>query len=901
MHYSDHVDQLIVLFFEAEKNLDEESFSESLIAVIQQCFHLPVKGIKTLDKSLLILDSLFHHFSKRSLDAPVFRLSIFIRDYISKESELKQFLISLLNGLYFGDIDLSLHQQQNKRENLELFLLQLLAEHVSRKTLNNILNNLSLDKKVNLIAYSFKYYREGSFIILNQFENLFKSSNSNVSKLLKNLIFHLRRKYYNVYTLMQILLNQSELSEEELKNTLKELEQYAFTQSQNIYALFNQLIPVMIESPIRVFDELENLKQLMNNEEYLPAEKERKEALHRTEELKAYFEPYFANHFIVQDFDAFARVFGFEGHSPLLQFQEEQTYIHYLSDKLSILKDLFENPLKLIQTDFRRIRNYFAFTLSIISHLEALKRNPSKYKEALDRMIFAIPTCGKILANQPSLPSLLGGLFSLVELLNKNTPNKIQLKDYPIFVFDQSEDKLFAKNHRFIGKLNRLYKSSVIHISKNETLLLAQKISVESLLDTTRTGSFGYGGARNCVFLLSPLLRDVYAQYRNLSKIHDIDEKDLLRIFQEDVLESDHKEGHVSNIIFMIDDDTEIPESNLFSQTLFSRELWNHYSFSPGYVLGRGTLYSVKFLNLIRLLKYPKKIFKHTEWIPLPFSVGMCEFLDKPRICVNLPFGGEESHLTGPVRCNPFLSPSIHLAGNRYPSTQWPTRFFVGLEKHLKSYIPYSFYVRMVSTLFDPNDKQGACIFPWNKMNFPFTFNNLKDVFKIISDDKIRKEMQKKFWKNVHHLLITTQKEEYSLSEHISDLIHMDINSILKDFKKNEILNRIEKRSLTEIGNVYKFFQRDAKYLWEFAIKVAEGIKAQVISNQTNVSENWFEACIDQSVNISEIIETIKNQIENLHGIHFRDYPLTEGFYLMFDVVGAAKFNKACSQILSKD
>src|SRR5205085_10235630 len=131
--------------------------------------------------------------------------------------------------------------------------------------------------------------------------------------------------------------------------------------------------------------------------------------------------------------------------------------------------------------------SYSAFVHEIISHLEALHRNPDAFIAGLEKTAFAMPTKGKLLEEMPTLPTMMDGLQALVD----NLPRKIKLKNDPIFDFDQSAAPLFAKNSRYIAQLNRTHKSSIIHISQDEAVALAQKLHVEKLIQTTRTGAFG--------------------------------------------------------------------------------------------------------------------------------------------------------------------------------------------------------------------------------------------------------------------------------------------------------------------------------------------------------------------------------------------------------------------------
>lgn len=744
----------------AQKKVTDPDFSRTLTQSIVHCFHIPTEKIHKEKKAFLILDPLFYQFS--ILTNTPFHLPKFIESCSLKKGELKSFLIAVINGLYFGDINLSDLQKHNRRENLELFMFQIVAEHVSNKTLTQMLSRLSLDQQAALICYCFKNYREGSFFILSLLENMPKKQTS--SPLLKKLIVELRRKYFDTEIFLRLLQERSEIDEKNLQEIISELEKQALELTKDCYSLFSKVIPLMIESPVLVFEELEKLKQQIQT--YKPANNDKEAAENKRNNLKMQFEKYGASQYTFNEFQAFVRSFGLYGKFPLFEQQGEKI-INFLSliKNLQLIEEIFRNPLTLAATDPYKVRNFFGFVLTIILHLDSLHHDPSKYQGGLARLTCGIPTCGRTLSAQPAIVSIVTGFDTLVKFLNHKKAMAssirenddggpaIALRDYPIFVFDQSDSQLFEINSRYIRALNRRYNSSIIQISKEEALSLAKKIGIENLIVTTRKGEFGYAGARNCIFLMAPVLKNAFDMgFRSLKDVLEMDHEELMPLFQQFVLGDDSNPLLTGSTIFMVDDDIDVPESNIFSHALFAEESWNHYSHLYGYTYGRDTKSSIKFLSLQNLLQNPSEIFKFTKWKRFPFLAGMSELITKPKICLNLPFGNEEKHLILSRESNLLLQPSIHLAGPRYPGNLIPTHFFVALETYLEKFIPYAVCIGMMYDLLDPPGREDKKVLLWNEIDKIGTFKCLKDVFAFATNESTIKEMQRRFWENVEEV-----------------------------------------------------------------------------------------------------------------------------------------------------
>ncbi len=836
------------------EKIDNPDFRFKMIHTLVECFHISKQGMHKEDKAIIILDYLFKRFS--------FDFTEFINRYLPKKAEKKKFLIALLYGLYYEDIILVELHSQNKTASLEYFMLQVLAEHASEKTLRKILNDLPLEKQIALISYVYMYYREGSFYILSLFEEFYLDQEQGIGSILLGL----RRKYFDVHKLTQLITEQPIIDEAALSQLISNIQKHALNNTKESFSIFNELVPLMVDSPVRVYTAIEELKQKSAPKLYQPVAHIREQAFKERDSLKKQFDSFYTTPFSLEEFQNFVQLFGLEKQQPQFKFQGSINITNTLVDNLRILHQIFFDPLLLASLDQKEVLFYFSYVLNIYLHLDAMHRNPSEYRLGIDGITCGIPTKGKVLERQSTLPTILLGLTTMTKFL------RTKIKSYPIFVYDQSDTELFRKNQRTINKLNRQYKSSVIHVSQEAALSLAKKIGVEELLNTTEEGAFGYGGMRNCVSLLTLLLKHAFQMgKKSLDEVLSMDEKTLSNIFRQVVLEA-------KNAILMLDDDMVVPESNLFSYALFMKKSPHGYSYTYGYMEGRGTRFANVYSSLDEFLNLHINPFEHTKRLPVIAPASMSEYIMRPKICLNLPFGNEEQHSEGIFEIIPFLQTSWHLAGTRYPEKQLPTHFFVGIEKHLKHFIPYTIQIGMTRHLLDPLNQDGTSAMPWNQKEVRSTFTSLRDVFNFISNEKTVQEMQKMFWEHMDQFFHPGDNP-MKLRQDIETLIHMDVEGIIKSFRRKEKLTFAERKSLKNIGEIYRFYQQDAKYMWEFSSNIFQKVQG------------------DKTLDISEVIEQEKGGIEKKYSIKLQDYPITQGFYLLFQAVGAAQFNLIVSRV----
>lgn len=878
-------------------------FLPALTGTIIRCFHLPFPAISKVEQAELILDSLFaHFFTKVAPDQPL-SFSLVLHRFVKDKKEKKAVLIALLYSLYYGEIDLLLHQKQNRVDNFTFFLLQFMATHVNEETLHEIILQLSLDELLRFICYLFKNYREGAFYLFDALDALVanqKIHSKEVSELIGQLLFWLHRNYYDLDYCYALVLKEPEIRKTELRKILENLEAHAKSEIKEFYDLFHSLIPLMINYPIRLWEEFEKIKQ-EETRFYEPDLKKRTQAERERESLALIFQEYYLHKYTLKQFEEFIRLFGLKGHLPFVHFFGMEYYESSLVQMMRLLHKTFSNTLLLPRIVHTEMSQFFSFMGSIVMHLHALFYAPEKYKKGLDTLSIGIATYGKELSRLPALLSLTHALSDLQQVLNIHSATKIDLREYPIFVFDQSDKTTFSHNQQYIQKLNAQYKTAIVHLSKKDALDIAKRLKLEKLLDTTKKGGFGFGGARNCVFLLTPVLKHAFnSGKKSAAEVLEMSEKELFNLFQTAVLGENSAGKTAGDSIFMLDDDVKMSEVNLFSHALFAYEYRELYCYFSGAIQGRGTQFHLQFFTLEDILRNPVKSFSYVKWVKNPVLQMLLEYMGKAKICLNLPFGSEEAHLQIANRANPALQPSLHLSGTRYPSRQIPSHFFVGLEEHLEKYIPYTLLLEMSYDLVDALNHASACVLPWNDRAFMTSFRNLGDVFAFMAHEKTQKEVQKRFWRNIQELFSHSPRGFFKRD--LKYLLNFNLESIVSMFTESEPLDAEERDSLNKIGQIYLFYQQDARYMQEFIASFFALLNKEIsaLPQAGGGTESWFEACLHYSIDLAEVLEEAKTALEAKHNIKLADFPITEGFYLLVRSLGLGEFCQIIRTIQDK-
>lgn len=850
-----------------------ESLSQ-IIKAIELAFKIDYEGTKP-ERAVKILTQFFNAYCQTFSITP-FDFSQFLENaHLSKKIK-KQFLITVLYDLYFGEIYLSSLRLQNDVLNFEFVMLRILAEQMNPKDVGKLLNTFSIEKKIKLLCFAFVDLREGSHVIIYALERLSE---------FKMLIKYLRSHYFDIQEFSR-LVTQNTVDFSDVSNIISQLEKHAQDQTQTFRCLFEELVILVEDYPIRIFHALEKLEHQLEVNQITRDSQE--EAYKMSQELKNKLASFHTHAYAHEDYIAFAQNFGLEGHIPFLANREGICEEKTLVEKLQIVNEIFKSPTNLMSIDQKNIIAMISFVISVVEHLEALKDFPQQYGIGLNKLIFAMPTKGRNLSIQSSLPSLLRGLQNTQSIAESCNSKHVSIYQYPVFVFDQSEESVFKKNQSYIKKLNRNFRSSIILISRDDALQIARKIGIELLLDTVGDETFGYGGARNCLFLLAPLLKATFEKGMTLAEMLQMEQEDLNALFEKSVLEEPVK------AIFMVDDDVEISGANILSDALLmQRKQRAHFT---SYTIGRNTKFGNQYIDLKRFFTNPEHNFLSTKWMPYPIGAGMSELVTPFYFCLNLPFAGEEGHFNRKGNYNALLLPSYHLAGTRYPSHEIPTRFFVGFEKCLGGHIAKTMNLHISYTILDPVNRDEACALPWNDEATSVSLTSLRDIFAYVADEETKREMQMRFWSNVDYYLLSQEGCGLCMKE-VRELITCDIGDVVSMYVPEACFDKDEKQALKKIKEIYKFYQKDSEFFVEYLKKVTDKM-ISVAKSFGYPPKTWYEVFLKQHIDVVTILEDSRRDMESQYEMKFMDRPLVQGLYLIFNSVGAAHFNEIVGELV---
>ena len=173
----------------------------------------------------------------------------------------------------------------------------------------------------------------------------------------------------------------------------------------------------------------------------------------------------------------------------------------------------------------------------------------------------------------------------------------------------------------------------------------------------------------------------------------------------------------------------------------------------------------------------------------------MGEYVGKPEFSINVPFGAEEGHANLPYKLNFFQIAScpsfrrtifLMVKSPSITVTEWPAI--------LAAYLRYAFQLKMSTRLIDRGNRRERRILPWNAGNLRFSFRNMGEMFEYIAKDSTNKEIQEVVFGKMYmtSLFQTLWRKMISpLSSKKS--VEMDIQGIIKSFKKQENLDKLEK------------------------------------------------------------------------------------------------------------
>jgi hypothetical protein len=437
---------------------------------------------------------------------------------------------------------------------------------------------------------------------------------------------------------------------------------------------------------------------------------------------------------------AFFKVFGLHGY--YIDLIRENSLYEILQMALEIQR----NPL-LSSLSSSEIAKSFATQL--FQELDTFHHHPLHYVEGLKRLVYALPTRGSQLPSQPWLPAILAALDQLIEHLHQKGFPHVHVNQYPIIIFDQAPALQLRRNQHFIKRLSKQYKAAILHISQEQTLKLAKKLSVKHWIKTTAKNEFGYAGSRNCVFFLAPVLFEAFRQgKKSFEEIMKMSRSDLKDLFKKATLGNSNQDI----MIHMGEDDVDIPPSHLFLNASFAYRYQNLYVSRPVYCIGRATHAVNPLVDLKRLANKPSLAFFSSHWNPFPVSGRMKGMVTKPKFCLPLVFGNEELHvIPSHYICDYFHQPVTHLAGTRFPTKRLPISPLDGILEYLSTYLPYSLQICMSSYLTDPSNALQRSIFPWNDeaLRTSQKFKSLGALLNYAALPEAMSEFQRRFWKNL--------------------------------------------------------------------------------------------------------------------------------------------------------
>lgn len=411
-------------------------------------------------------------------------------------------------------------------------------------------------------------------------------------------------------------------------------------------------------------------------------------------ELAACYRPFFDEPYTDEEFSAFCKFFGVTGYPPLFSGNVDEPQELYF--KLAVMREMLikKQPAEVVLT-------LHSFMSSLLWHLEATRKREML---GLDLVTTSIATKGKELEELPVVTSLLESYRAVCN----------NVANYPIIIFDQSEGAFLEKNRRYLERLE----ASFVHVSAHDALKVATKLGIEPLINTTKTGQFGFGGARNCQYLLTGIFKACFLQKKCAQ---DLGKSELFSLFTKHVLETDET-------LFLVDDDMELSRTALFSTALFATLYRTKYYSISGYQYGLDT----------------KTVFgdasKQPLWSNLPLPSGISQYATKPKICLNLPHGCEENHLMIPCKAHFYLQPARHL-GTLQQEGRVENELLIG----------------MVSELLDPTNSRNRCVLVWNEGYVA----SLKEALSLMAADVTKAELKRRFLENVRGFLANSEPSLY--------------------------------------------------------------------------------------------------------------------------------------------
>lgn len=804
------------------------------------------------------------------------------------EGEKARFLSALLYRFYLNDIDILSIKVSTAVHPMEVFCWQILAENISEYSLTGILRKLPFEQKTRLACLALAHYREGSFFII---ESLKQIGDPEIIALVRLC----QREQGNCVSIAKELQSMPLLNADRLHEFIGTYESALIKQAEALFSRMEKLLPLIFklhetrkEGNFAIRKQYDmpapSAEELSAIDVEYSKEAERIASLFPFSQTSS-SQPLSSFPFDQGDFLRLLRTFGY-GHLALPAGFGVSPHLPFL-DALDALILVYSTPLSSYKIHTPAFHSQLNYLSNLLSHVQALK-SPSGYAHGASTTIFSLPTCGKDLSRLSWLPSMAENLRNYCQSTGSN------IQDFPIFVFDQSPEELFLRNAFYMNSLNTLYGTRICVYSNEQILALSKKLNLGQLIDTSKEGRLGYGGARNAVYMLSPLLKELDRQgFRTPEDVLNVSSDHLHQIFLNTI-------SHNLWTIHMGDDDAQIPYGYFLSDLLLAQNYHGRSFVKCGEFSGRDTsavngIHFEELFDLEKILSSPEILFEQTLWTKDKRRWGMCGSLRSFGWSM-LPFGNEERYNAEELIIGPDIRPAgFHLAGRRFPEEQFPSSPIIGIANRLRKFLPYMLETVMVNDLFDPGNKHQSTILPWKTLGMDSQlFATLGSVFETLSSHKTEKAMRTQLLKNYweQHQNPTFLSVFRSLSLIASHDINRSINSYLQTHPEP---SHAEMEELEECRLVFEGFQRDSE---------AFSLFNQTFFSQFPVSASsdaWIDDLAEQTIDWNNLLKGCRKKVEAILGKPISSFPMTCSLLLALETIAGGELRENVRHVLRLD
>jgi len=759
----------------------------------------------------------------------------------SKESD--QYFTSILYEIFHDEFFINYLKDPAHSNSIDFLLLSFLPEVIDEIKLNKIIQRIPLKKQLNLLVYCLTNMREGSWLLLETLEGLKDEE-------WKSFVCSLRNKYFDEKVLAK-LIEDNGLSFEEI---VQKLDAHATSQVQDILSKIDTLIDVIIDFPMKVY-EIFAWHQSEIHQKVFDLVEFKKISLQSENDLKKNFLPFIGIKYPLDKAQSFFQIFGLRGHHIPFLVELKMSFLDIINFLFLFWKEPPANP--------EHTNLIPLFVYSFLKQIKAFCQVPQEFIHGLERIVYACATRGDRFSTMEWLPSVIKGLDAVVKVANKESSGRIKLSNFPVIIFDQSNKSQFLKNQKYINDLNERYQSKIIHVSKKETLQLAKKLGIVNWIKTQPKGNLGYGGARNCLFFLAPVIAEAFKNgAASFKDILNNNQQLLVKIFRDKVLGINCNDS----IIHVGEDDVFIPTANIFSDALLAETFHKEYFCRPAYIFGRSTQYNFPILDSTHIVEKPSYAFYSVRWRDEPFSGSLKGMISKPKFCLPNYFECEEMHTYPPVTCQDYFQQStIHFAGSRFPKKLFPRSSFDGLMESFVSTLPTSLRISMVSSLLDQLNARGKCIFPWKDSSgwMLNDFRSLQQLILFASKKETINEIQNRFWNNLLSLFQNPADPQFPIGKDVAALLvikqHPDMPiELLKYYEEM----RIEAQIFFAFGKALIKHKENSKKLTLSLAKEEVEKKFQIKLSDTQITKDLYNLIL--SINkLKESFATILKLVHN--------------------------------------